>query len=134
MNIKLAQAHHQARGSCSCFVTAVSYTHLDVYKRQVLGVGRSAHHGWYHGVVKTAPNPPQNPAPTAQPVPMLDLKRQYRPLHQELVEAVAHVLETQQFILGEPVAAFEREAAAQLGVKHGLGCSSGTEDVYKRQK
>jgi len=34
---------------------------------------------------------------------MLDLKRQYRPLHQELVEAVAHVLETQQFILGEPV-------------------------------
>ena len=36
---------------------------------------------------------------------MLDLKRQYRPLHQELLEAVGHVLETQQFILGEPVAA-----------------------------
>ena len=61
---------------------------------------------------------------------MLDLKRQYRPLHQELVEAVAHVLETQQFILGEPVAAFEREAAAQLGVKHGLGCSSGTDALW----
>jgi len=47
-------------------------------------------------------------AQTSQPVPMLDLKRQYRPLHQELLEAVDHVLETQQFILGEPVAAFER--------------------------
>jgi len=32
---------------------------------------------------------------------MLDLKRQYRPLHQELLDAVGHVLEAQQFILGE---------------------------------
>jgi len=61
---------------------------------------------------------------------MLDLKRQYLPLHQELLDAVGHVLETQQFILGEPVAAFEREAAAQLGVAHALGCSSGTDALW----
>ncbi len=61
---------------------------------------------------------------------MLDLKRQYQPLHQELVEALGHVLETQQFILGEPVAAFERAAAAQLGVAHALGCSSGTDALW----
>lgn len=61
---------------------------------------------------------------------MLDLARQYQPLHEELVEAVAHVLETRQFILGEPVAAFERAAAAELGVAHAVGCSSGTDALW----
>ncbi|HEY1160005.1 MAG TPA: DegT/DnrJ/EryC1/StrS family aminotransferase, partial [Terracidiphilus sp.] len=61
---------------------------------------------------------------------MLDLKRQYRPIHQELLDAVGAVLETQQFILGEPVTAFERAAAAQLGVAHALGCSSGTDALW----
>ena len=61
---------------------------------------------------------------------MLDLKRQYQPLHAELLDAVARVLESQQFILGEPVAAFERAAAVQLGVKHAIGCSSGTDALW----
>jgi dTDP-4-amino-4,6-dideoxygalactose transaminase len=80
--------------------------------------------------VNADPNPPQSPAAAAQPVPMLDLKRQYRPLHQELLEAIGHVLEAQQFILGEPVAAFEQAAAAQLGVAHAVGCSSGTDALW----
>ena len=66
----------------------------------------------------------------SQPVPMLDLKRQYGPLHEELLDAVGEVLKTQQFILGEPVAAFERAAAAQLGVAHAIGCSSGTDALW----
>jgi dTDP-4-amino-4,6-dideoxygalactose transaminase len=61
---------------------------------------------------------------------MLDLKRQYQPLHQELLAALEHVLETQQFILGEQVAAFERAAAAQLDVAHAIGCSSGTDALW----
>jgi dTDP-4-amino-4,6-dideoxygalactose transaminase len=61
---------------------------------------------------------------------MLDLKRQYQPLQKELLDAVGHVLETQQFILGEPVAAFEKAAASQLGVAHALGCSSGTDALW----
>jgi dTDP-4-amino-4,6-dideoxygalactose transaminase len=64
------------------------------------------------------------------PVPMLDLKRQYQPLHQELLEAVGNVLQTQQFILGEQVSAFEQAAARQLGVAHTLGCSSGTDALW----
>jgi len=40
------------------------------------------------------------------------------------------VLETQQFILGEPVAAFEQAAAQQLGVAHAIGCSSGTDALW----
>ena len=61
---------------------------------------------------------------------MLDLKRQYGPLHQELLDAVSQVLDTQQFILGEPVAAFEKAAAGQLGVAHAIGCSSGTDALW----
>jgi dTDP-4-amino-4,6-dideoxygalactose transaminase len=61
---------------------------------------------------------------------MLDLSRQYQPLHEELVAAMAHVLETRQFILGEPVVAFERDAASALGVAHAIGCSSGTDALW----
>jgi len=61
---------------------------------------------------------------------MLDLKRQYQPLHQELMAALEHVLETQQFILGEQVNAFEQAAAEQLGVAHAVGCSSGTDALW----
>lgn len=46
------------------------------------------------------------------------------------MEALGDVLETQQFILGEQVAAFERMAAAELGVAHGIGCSSGTDALW----
>jgi dTDP-4-amino-4,6-dideoxygalactose transaminase len=61
---------------------------------------------------------------------MLDLKRQYQPLHRELMEAVGQVLATQQFILGEPVAAFEKAAAERLGVAHAVACSSGTDALW----
>jgi dTDP-4-amino-4,6-dideoxygalactose transaminase len=61
---------------------------------------------------------------------MLDLKRQYQPLHRELLEALGHVLETQHFILGEPVAAFEDAAAHHLGVSHAIGCASGTDALW----
>jgi dTDP-4-amino-4,6-dideoxygalactose transaminase len=64
------------------------------------------------------------------PVPMLDLKRQYQPIQGELLAALGQVLESQQFILGEHVAEFERAAAEHLGVKHALGCSSGTDALW----
>jgi len=61
---------------------------------------------------------------------MLDLKRQYEPLQKELLEALGHVLQTQQFILGEQVGRFEKSAAAHLGVAHAVGCSSGTDALW----
>jgi dTDP-4-amino-4,6-dideoxygalactose transaminase len=61
---------------------------------------------------------------------MLDLKRQYAPIHHELLDALGRVLVTQQFILGSEVAAFEKAAAEQLGVSHALGCSSGTDALW----
>ncbi|MGA7109600.1 MAG: DegT/DnrJ/EryC1/StrS family aminotransferase [Terracidiphilus sp.] len=84
----------------------------------------------YHKWVQDPASSPAHPASIRQPVPMLDLQRQYQPLQNELLAALSHVLETQQFILGESVAAFEQAAAAHLDVAHAIGCSSGTDALW----
>ncbi|HVC48507.1 MAG TPA: DegT/DnrJ/EryC1/StrS family aminotransferase [Terracidiphilus sp.] len=76
------------------------------------------------------PAKPAAPAAESLPVPMLDLGRQYDPLRPEILAALDHLLKTHEFILGEPVAAFEREAAAHLGVQHAIGCASGTDALW----
>ncbi len=43
--------------------------------------------------------------------------------------AIAGVLESGRYILGEQVAKFEQEFAAYLGVKHGVGVASGTDAI-----
>jgi dTDP-4-amino-4,6-dideoxygalactose transaminase len=68
--------------------------------------------------------------PVPMPVPMLDLSRQYTPIRDEILNALADVLDRQQFILGQPVAAFEQAAARQLGVTEAIGCSSGTDALW----
>ncbi len=60
-------------------------------------------------------------------VPLLDLAAQYAPIRDAVVEAVTRVIDTQKFILGPEVEAFEAEAAAYLGARHAIGVSSGTD-------
>ena len=62
-------------------------------------------------------------------VPLLDLKAQYAPIRDEVLAAIARVCDSQQFVLGAEVDAFEREAAAALGVGHAIGVSSGTDAI-----
>jgi len=64
---------------------------------------------------------------TAMPVPLLDLKRQYQPLRDQVRAVIDDVCDSQYFILGPEVEAFEREAAAALHVDHAVGVSSGTD-------
>jgi dTDP-4-amino-4,6-dideoxygalactose transaminase len=61
---------------------------------------------------------------------MLDLARQYAPIREEILAALADVLDRRQFILGAPVADFERSAAEQLCVAEAIGCSSGTDALW----
>jgi len=61
---------------------------------------------------------------------MLDLSRQYTPIREEILAALAEVLDHRQFILGRPVADFERLAAQSLGVAETVGCSSGTDALW----
>lgn len=60
-------------------------------------------------------------------VPLLDLIAQHQTIRDEMMAAVAHVFDTQQFIMGAGVADFEREAAAYCQTKHAIGCASGSD-------
>lgn len=63
----------------------------------------------------------------AQAVPALDLKAQYRSIKDEIDAAVRSVIESQYFVLGPEVSAFEAEAAAYCAAGHAVGCASGSD-------
>jgi dTDP-4-amino-4,6-dideoxygalactose transaminase len=60
-------------------------------------------------------------------MPFLDLKAQFAPLRSEILQAVARVLDSQKFILGNEVEQFEQEIASYIGCKHAIGCASGSD-------
>src|SRR5580658_9446905 len=66
----------------------------------------------------------------SEPVPMLDLKRQYESIKDEVNAAVERVLTSQHFIGGPEVDGFERESAEYLGVGASVGCASGTDALW----
>jgi dTDP-4-amino-4,6-dideoxygalactose transaminase len=61
---------------------------------------------------------------------MLDLKRQYESIKDEVNAAVERVLTSQHFIGGPEVDGFERESAEYLGVGASVGCASGTDALW----
>jgi dTDP-4-amino-4,6-dideoxygalactose transaminase len=60
-------------------------------------------------------------------VPLLDLPRQYERLGADLEAAVRRVLAGGHYIMGEDVAALERELAADAALGHAVAVSSGTD-------
>jgi dTDP-4-amino-4,6-dideoxygalactose transaminase len=60
-------------------------------------------------------------------VPLLDLQAQYRPLRDEILAAITRVCDSQRFIMGPEIESLERELAGQLGVRHAIAVSSGTD-------
>src|SRR5438067_7159878 len=61
------------------------------------------------------------------PVPLLDLRAQHATIRDEVVAAMMDVVDSQLFILGEPVAKLEEDVAALSRTKHAIGCASGTD-------
>ncbi len=59
-------------------------------------------------------------------VPYVDLVAHNAPFREEMLAAVARVLEHGQFILGPEVTEFERRMAVFAGARHVVSCSSGT--------
>ncbi|MCU1219585.1 MAG: DegT/DnrJ/EryC1/StrS aminotransferase [Candidatus Angelobacter sp.] len=53
---------------------------------------------------------------------MLDLSRQYASIREEVLAAVARACDSQRYILGDEVVAFEREFAALCGTADSVGC------------
>src|SRR5208283_2286448 len=86
--------------------------------------------------VKPISTPPQSAAlesvPLAVPfaVPLLDLRRQYDGIREEVLAAIARVCDSQSFILGPEVEALECEIAALTGAAGAVGCASGTEALW----
>lgn len=62
-------------------------------------------------------------------VPLLDLKEQNDNLRPEFQAALGRVLDTNEFILGEEVAALEKDLAAYCGTKYAVGCASGSDAI-----
>jgi len=70
----------------------------------------------------------RNTAP--QSVPLLDLRRQYEGIREDVLAAITRVCDSQSFILGPEVEALEREIAALTGADSAVGCASGTEALW----
>ena len=62
-------------------------------------------------------------------VPLLDLKAQYAAIRSEIRPVLDEVCESQYFIMGPKVEAFERNAAAYCGAREAIGLSSGTDAI-----
>jgi dTDP-4-amino-4,6-dideoxygalactose transaminase len=60
-------------------------------------------------------------------VPLLDLKAQYTPLRQQILDAITRVCDSQYFVMGPEVDGLEHELAEMLEVQHAIGVSSGTD-------
>lgn len=63
-------------------------------------------------------------------IPMVDLTALEAGFRAEVETGFRQVLDSGRFILGANVAAFEREAAAYLGVAHAVSCASGTDALH----
>ena len=73
------------------------------------------------------PSPARHLTPPLRDIPFFDATAQTSELMDEIRPALERVIGSQRFILGEEVAAFEREIAAYLGVRHAIGVSSCTD-------
>ena len=63
-------------------------------------------------------------------IPFLDLRATYLDLRQEIDEAVARVLDSGWYLLGDELTAFEREYATYVGSKHCIGMANGLEAMH----
>jgi len=60
-------------------------------------------------------------------VPLIDLSGQHQSLRPNLLDAVARVIDSQQFVLGAEVAALEEEIASYSTTNFAIGCASGSD-------
>jgi dTDP-4-amino-4,6-dideoxygalactose transaminase len=69
------------------------------------------------------------PGPVRQGLafPYLNLKAQFASIRREVTEAIERVMESQQFILGSEVEAFEESMAEYVRTRFAVGCASGSD-------
>jgi dTDP-4-amino-4,6-dideoxygalactose transaminase len=60
-------------------------------------------------------------------VPLLDMRALHQPIRDEVLAAMARVVDSNAFILGEDVRQLEKSIAAYCGVPYAVGCGSGSD-------
>src|SRR4030042_3106393 len=63
-------------------------------------------------------------------IPLINPRASYLACKEEIDAAIARVMESGRYILGQEVAAFEQEFAAYIGVRYGIGVGSGPEALH----
>ncbi len=63
-------------------------------------------------------------------IQFVDLKKQYAPLKEEILDEISKVLDGMHLFLGENVQALEKDFAAYCRAKHGIGVSDGTAALH----
>jgi UDP-2-acetamido-2-deoxy-ribo-hexuluronate aminotransferase len=63
-------------------------------------------------------------------VPMVDLKKQFQGIKEELFATITEILESSHYILGPRVVDFEKKTAAYHGVKEAVGVASCTDALH----
>jgi dTDP-4-amino-4,6-dideoxygalactose transaminase len=63
-------------------------------------------------------------------IPLVDLKKQYESIREEIDHAIADVVQSCKFILGEQVESFEADFAAYCQSRFALGVNSGTSALH----
>jgi len=70
------------------------------------------------------------PKGSRQTVQMLDFRREFSAIRNQVLSAIEEVCDSQRFILGPQVERFERSAADACGVAYAAGCASGTDALW----
>lgn len=63
-------------------------------------------------------------------VPMVDLKRQFQGIKEEIFQVVTEIFGSGQYILGPRVSEFEKKIADYHGVSEAVGVASGTDAIH----
>jgi len=63
-------------------------------------------------------------------IPLVNLRKQYAPLKDEIITGIEHVFDGMQLFLGENVQALEKDFAQFCGAKYGVGVSDGTSALH----
>ncbi len=63
-------------------------------------------------------------------IPMVDLKKQFQEIKEDVFHVLTEILESSRYILGANVSEFEQEVAGYHSVKEAIGVASGTDALH----
>ncbi len=63
-------------------------------------------------------------------IPMIDLKKEFSDIRDDVLAVVSEILESSQYILGKKVSELETEIASYHGVSNAVGVASGTDALH----